>query len=96
MAVTPGSGDVAKAAGTRMSDEPPERRERLTLTRAVTLLSWHFLHSEALTTREAARMTGYSHSGAYKLLCEMSGAMPLVQDRQWRWQLESMLEPDCS
>jgi DNA-binding IclR family transcriptional regulator len=70
--------------------------ERLTLTRAITLLSWHFLHGEALTTAQVARMTGYSRSGAYKLLCEMSGAMPLVQDRQWRWQLESMLEANCS
>jgi hypothetical protein len=68
--------------------------ERLTLTRAVTLLSWHFLHGEMITTAQAARMTGYTHGGAYRLLCEMSGAMPLVQDCQWRWQLESMLEPE--
>ena len=74
------------------SCEPPER---MTLTRAITLLSWHFLHGEALTTSEVARMTGYSHSGAYRLLCEMSGAMPLVQYYR-RWQLESMLERDCS
>jgi len=67
--------------------------ERLTLTRAITLLSWHFLHGEALTTMEVARMTGRSRSGAYRLLCEMSGAMPLVQDDECRWQLESMLEP---
>ena len=68
--------------------------ERLTLTRAITLLSWHFLHGEALTTAQVARMTGYTHGGAYRLLCEMSGAMPLVQDRRWRWQLESMMEPE--
>lgn len=68
-------------------------RERLTLTRAVTLLSWHFLHGEALTTAQVARMTGRSHSGAYRLLCEMSGPMPLVQDDEGRWQIESMLEP---
>ena len=72
------------------SCEPPER---MTLTRAITLLSWHFLHGEALTTMEVARMTGRSRSGAYRLLCEMSGAMPLVQDDECRWQLESMLEP---
>jgi DNA-binding IclR family transcriptional regulator len=73
------------------SCEPPER---MTLTRAITLLSWHFLHGEALTTMEVARMTGRSRSGAYRLLCEMSGAMPLVQDDECRWQLESMLEPE--
>jgi DNA-binding IclR family transcriptional regulator len=67
--------------------------ERLTLTRAITLLSWHFLHGEALTTAEVARMTGRSRSGAYRMLCEMSGAMPLVLYRR-RWQLESMLEPE--
>ena len=65
----------------------------MTLTRAITLLSWHFLHGEALTTAQVACMTGRSHSGAYRLLCEMSGAMPLVLYRR-RWQLESMLEPE--
>ena len=65
----------------------------MTLTRAITLLSWHFLHGEALTTAQVARMTGRSRSGAYRLLCEMSGVMPLVQDEDCRWQLESMLEP---
>ena len=68
--------------------------ERMTLTRAITLLSWHFLHGAALTTMQVAWMTGRSRSGAYRLLCEMSATMPLVQDRQWRWQLESMLEPE--
>lgn len=66
----------------------------MTLTRAITLLSWHFLHGEALSTAQVARMTGYTHSGAYRLLCEMSGVMPLVQDEDWRWQLETMLEPE--
>jgi len=68
--------------------------ERLTLTRSITLLSWHFLHGEALTTMQVAGMTGRSRSGAYRMLCEMSATMPLVQDCRWRWQLESMLEAE--
>ena len=68
-------------------------QERMTTTRAITLLCWHFMHGEALSTAQVARMTGRSRSGAYRMLCEMSGAMPLVQDEDQRWQLECMLEP---
>lgn len=77
-----------------MTQEPVERRERMPLMRAIALLCWHFFHGAALTTMQVAVMTGRSRSGAYRLLCEMSAAIPLVQDRHWRWQLESMLEPE--
>lgn len=62
-------------------------RGKLTLTEAISRLLWHLMHGEAFTSQEAADLTGYTRSGAYRLLCRMSRDIAITQDDEGFWYL---------
>ncbi len=70
-----------------MTQEPAARRERLTTIEATCRLCFHFVNGEAMTTAQAAELTGYSRQGALRMLSVMSRYLPLLQDEAGLWQL---------
>jgi hypothetical protein len=65
-----------------------EQRDRLPMVQAVGRLLWHFAAGEALSTMDAARLTGYSRRGASNLLTLLSTYWPICQDEHHLWYLE--------
>lgn len=67
--------------------------KRLTTTEAVCRLCWHLFHGEAMTTEQAAQLTGLTTHGAYQMLCRMARYLPITQDPADRetWMLEAVL-----
>jgi hypothetical protein len=65
-----------------------ERRERLPMAQAIGRLLWHFAHGEAMTTLQAAELTGYSRRGVAHLLSMLSTYWPLCQDEHYLWHLD--------
>lgn len=68
--------------------------DRLTTTEAVCRLCWHLLHGEGMTTKQAAKLIGYTVRGTRYLLERMACYLPLAQVQEV-WILEAMLEADC-
>lgn len=66
---------------------PLTNDERLTTRVAVCRLCRHLLRGEAMTTQQAADRIGYSRAGAWKMLCDMSAELALVQDDRGLWYL---------
>jgi hypothetical protein len=62
--------------------------ERLSTIEATCRLCWHLANGEAMTTAQAAQLTGYSRQGALRMLNLMSRYLPLIQD-EGLWQLMS-------
>jgi len=58
------------------------------MAQAIGRLLWHFVHGEAMTTRQAMALTGYSKRGALYLLDQLSTYWPLRQDERYLWHLE--------
>lgn len=73
---------------------PAAQRDRLPMVQAVGRLLWHFMHGEAMTTRQAMGLTGYSKTGVYYLLTELSTYWPICQDDANLWHLEGPFA-DC-
>lgn len=62
--------------------------DRLPLVQAIGRLLWHFVAGEAMTTRQAAQLTGYSRRGVSHLLNELSTYWPICQDDCFLWYLD--------
>lgn len=70
-----------------MTQEPAARRERLTTIEATCRLCWYFGMGEAMTTAQASQLTGYSMSGAIRLLKSISRYWPIYQEDDGLWQM---------
>jgi hypothetical protein len=70
------------------------RADDLASQERAALVAWHLAHGDAFRTREAAQMTGLSHSGALKLMCRLSRILPICQDNLGFWQVLAMREAD--
>ena len=66
---------------------------RYSPTEAAAKLLYLLIVRRRLTTREAARLVGYTPSGVYRLLCRISRVVPLVF-LDGEWQLLSDAEED--
>ena len=56
------------------------------------LVAWHLAHGECLQTRDIARLTGLSMTGAWQMMQRLSRVIPIYQDDRGIWVVCSMLE----
>ena len=63
-----------------MSDDPVGGRERLTTTEAAFLLGWWLAHGEAISNRDASRLTGLPCNTARRMMERGCRVVPITFD----------------
>ncbi len=71
------------------------RLAEMTAQQRAARITWWLAHGESITTADVARLSGLSWDGAYKMMCNLSGAIPIYCDKG-TWQVCAMQETaDC-